>query len=104
MQCNEALSICGDVQAQFAYAPSATNYELYWDAGTGSLPDILVYSGSLPSADITISSQTLCYQFRVRGTTSDGMSDFGEIRFARYHYQCLQHQVVSKFKKFEQVL
>lgn len=79
VQCNEALSICGEVQAQFAYAPLATNYELFWDAGTGSLPDILVYTGSLPSADIAISSQT-CYQFRVRGTTSDGMSDFGEIR------------------------
>ena len=79
VQCNEALSICGEVQAQFAKAPLATNYELFWDAGTGSLPDILVYTGSLPSADIAISSQT-CYQFRVRGTTSDGMSDFGEIR------------------------
>ncbi|CAE7759196.1 MAP3K19, partial [Symbiodinium sp. CCMP2456] len=42
LNCNGALPACQEASA----------YELYWDAGSGSLPDQLLYSGSLPMAEI----------------------------------------------------
>ncbi|CAE7919001.1 Herc2 [Symbiodinium sp. KB8] len=53
LNCNGALPTCQALQAQFArQASEASAYELYWDAGSGSLPDQLLYSGSLPMAEI----------------------------------------------------
>lgn len=80
VECNEALSVCGDIQAQFAHAPAATGYELYWDEGKGSLPSILVYAGAAPVAEISVTSSRGCYQFRVRATNSAGESYFTDIQ------------------------
>ena len=33
-------------------AQEASTYELYWDAGSGGVPDQLAYSGTLPTAEL----------------------------------------------------
>ncbi|CAE7034886.1 PTPRF [Symbiodinium natans] len=85
LSCNGALPSCQLLQAQFAQqAPEATTYELYWDAGSGGLPDQQVYSGSLAQAEIPLSwffpggnnATRLCTQFRVRGLSSAGAGSF----------------------------
>ncbi|CAE7682322.1 Fndc3a [Symbiodinium sp. CCMP2592] len=87
LNCNGALPACRALQAQFArQASEASAYELYWDAGSGSLPDQLLYSGSLPMAEIPLSSffpdgnnmTRLCTQFRVRGLSSGGAGSFSD--------------------------
>lgn len=81
VDCNKALSVCGDVQAQFAHAPPATGYEVYWDEGKGSSPSTLVYAGVNPSVEVQVTPSIRgCYQFRVRGTNAAGEGPFGEIR------------------------
>ena len=80
VDCNEAFSVCQDIQTQFEHAPAATGYELYWDEGKGSLPSTLVYAGAAPVAEILVSSLRGCYQFRVRATNSGGESYFTEIQ------------------------
>eukprot|EP00931_Biecheleriopsis_adriatica_P049660 TRINITY_DN28729_c0_g1_i1.p1 TRINITY_DN28729_c0_g1~~TRINITY_DN28729_c0_g1_i1.p1 ORF type:complete len:8011 (-),score=1403.57 TRINITY_DN28729_c0_g1_i1:177-21446(-) len=82
--CNPVLPECKSVMSQFPTAEQAIGYELYWDAGSGSWPEELVYLGAQPAAKIRLPLASsgpdvpTQYRFRARAYNSKGEGVFSE--------------------------